>query len=386
MTRPLPSTPVHVAHVITTLDVGGAETMLWKLLSRLDRRRWAHTVFSLTDTGEIGRRIEALGIAVQPLGMSRRAPNPLPIVRLAREFRRRRIDLVQTWLYHGDLFGGIAATVAGRIPVIWNIRGHVDVTRSRRATRWVRAAAALSSSWMPSAIISCSESDRRLHAGLGYDDAKMTVIPNGFDLTQFQPDAAARASVRAELGLPPEALLVGLVARFDPQKDHRNFIDAAGIVAGRRKDVSFLLCGRGVSPENPQLAEWIRNAGVSSAICLLGPRTDLPRLTAALDVACSASAFGEGFPNAVGEAMASGVPCAVTDVSDSSLLVGDTGIVVPPRDARALAGALLMLLNDADRRRRLGAAARERVRDRFAIDRIINQYDALYTAVARATH
>lgn len=374
----------HVAHVITTMDVGGAETMLWKLISGLDHARWRHTVFPLKSGGEIAARLETLGVVVRPLGMTANVPNPMPILTLTRELHRRRIDLVQTWLYHGDLVGGIAATLAGRIPVIWNIRGHLDAVHGRRATRWVRAAAARCSGWMPAAIVSCSESDRRLHEALGYDGSRMTVIPNGFDLEIFRPDATARASVRAELGLSPETPLIGLVARFDPQKDHRNFIEAALLIKRCRSDAAFVLCGRDVTRDNAQLSEWIDNAGLASAVHLLGPRHDVPRLNAALDIACSASAFGEGFPNAVGEAMASGVPCVVTDVSDSARLVGDTGVVVPPRDARALANACLALLEDGDRRRCLGTAARDRIRNCFAIDRIVGQYETLYAAVARA--
>jgi glycosyltransferase involved in cell wall biosynthesis len=378
------SGPARIAHVITTLDVGGAETMLWKLLSRMDSRRWSHTVFSLTTAGDVARQIEKLGVPVRPLGMLRSAPTPFPVLTLARELRRRQIELVQTWLYHGDLVGGVAATLAGRIPVIWNIRGHLDAIQGPRATRWVRTVAARCSRWMPAAIVSCSESDRRLHMDLGYDGSKMTVIPNGFDLQLFQPDAAARASVRTELGLPHEAPIVGLIARCDPQKDHRNFIDAAAAIGRRRPDVTFMLCGRDVTPMNPRLTEWINNAGLASSIRLLGQRHDLPRLNAALDVACSASAFGEGFSNSVGEAMASGVPCVVTDVSDSARLVGDTGLVVPPRDPGALATACLTLLENGERRRRLGAAARDRIRESFAIDRIVGQYEALYAAIVGA--
>jgi len=232
---------------------------------------------------------------------------------------------------------------------------------------------------VPRRIVSCSETARRIHASLGYAAEKMIVIPNGFNLEQFSPDEQAGGSVRQELGISADAELVGLVARFDPQKDHYNFVQAAAGIKVSLPQAHFLLCGDGITWENHLLAGWIDAQGLRDHFHLLGRREDIPRLSAALDVACSSSAYGEAFSNALGEAMACGVPCVVTDVGDSAYIVGDTGKVVAPNDPQALAAAVVELLElPHDRRRELGQAARRRMQQRFDIQAVVNQYEQLY--------
>ena len=285
-------------------------------------------------------------------------------------------------MYHSDLVGGLAALIGGG-RVIWGIRfSNFDPQTCSRATIWTARACAALSRWLPTRIVCCSEASRSVHAALGYRADKMVVIPNGFDLGIFRPDPAARAAVRAELAIPPEALLIGLVGRFDPQKDQRVFLQAAALLAEGHQDARFLLCGDDITAENSALMSWIDPA-IRQRCHLLGRRDDLPRLTAALDVATSSSAYGEAFSNAVGEAMACAVPCVVTDVGDSARIVGETGKVVPPRDARALATAWSELLAAGEpARRSLGLAARGRVEARYSLPAIVRRYEALYQAVA----
>jgi glycosyltransferase involved in cell wall biosynthesis len=209
----------------------------------------------------------------------------------------------------------------------------------------------------------------------------MVVLPNGFDLEVFKPDPAARLSVRQELGLPEEALFIGLVGRFYPLKDHYNFIDAAARLRAELPEIHFLLCGEGITPENKELAEWVNASGIRAHCHMLGQREDIPRITAALDIACSSS-YMEGFPNVIGEAMACGVPCVVTDVGDSALLVGDTGMVVPPKNPQALANAWRELIEmGPDRRASLGEAARRRVGESFSLPAIAARYEELYEGI-----
>jgi len=379
---------VLVTHIITDVYTGGAEIMLLKLLLHIDRERFASRVISLTTGGPIGDRLEGLGIPVQALGMRPGFPDAGAVLRLAGWLRGNPSSLVQTWMYHADLVGGIAARLAGCGPVIWGIRNsNLDVLHSRRSTRWTVKICAFLSNKIPARIVSCSETARRIHVNLGYAVDKMLVIPNGFDLDLFRPDPQGRASVRQELGLSPETRLVGLVARFDPQKDHQTFIQAAAEVRARYTGVEFLLCGDGITWENARLAGWIEERGLGDCFHLLGRREDIPRLSAALDVACSSSAYGEAFPNVLGEAMACGVPCVVTDVGDSAYIVGETGKVVPPRDYRALAGALLELLAlPPDKRVELGVEARKRTQQSFDIHAVVHHYEQLYlgTIASRA--
>lgn len=321
---------IKIAHVINALSIGGAEGMLLKLLTRADRQSFEPRVYTLlSPAGSIGDCIRELGIPVRELGMSRGAPNPVLVLRLASWFRHDPPDLVQTWLYHADLVGGLAARCAAiGAPVVWNIRNStLDASTSRPRTFRVVKVCASVSTWLPDAIISCSHNACSLHAALGYARQKLRVIPNGFDLAAFRPNPAARAALRQELGIPDQAPVIGVIARFDPQKDFRTFVEAAGRLRAVVPDAQFVLCGRDVDRTNRELMRWVEAAGVASGSHLLGERTDIPDVDAALDIATSSSSYGEAFPNAVGEAMACAVPCVVTEVGDSARIVGDTGRV-----------------------------------------------------------
>ena len=373
---------IKVMHVITGLSTGGAEMMLARLLSSVERNFVTPSVVSLTNMGEVGTSIEAGGVAVRALGISRRMPSPNALYRLRSTMREFDPDVVQCWMYHADLLGGIAARSLG-IPAIWSLRqSNLSREANSMPTLLTMQLCARLSSRVPARIVCGSEAARRAHLGIGYSGERMVVIPNGFDLSRFRPSDDDRVSVREELGLAPETMLVGLVARFDPQKDHQSFVEAAGRIHRVRPDVHFLLCGSLVTRDNTVLARWVDEAGIAPVAHLLGRRDDLPRLTTALDVAVSSS-IGEGFSNTIGEAMASGVPCVVTDVGDSAAIVGESGVVVGPRDPEALAGASLRLLDMArEERARLGLEGRERIEEHFSLGAIARTYEALWSEVA----
>ena len=370
---------MRVSHIITGLNTGGAEMMLNKLLGAMSKEEFEQDVISLTDIGPIGAKIRSYGVRVGALGMRRGVPNPLAVLKLAVWLRRSRPAVIQTWMYHADLIGGLAGKLAGGIPVAWGIRhSNLDPQGNKCSTIWTAKASAKLSPYLPDRIVCCSEASRREHTRLGYTSEKMVVIPNGFDLDLFRPNKEARLTVRQELGIPENALLIGLVARFDPLKDHRNFVKAAIMLHTTKPTAHFLLCGDRITWDNAVLAQWIDAASLSGHFHLLGRRKDIPRLVAALDIATSSS-FGEGFPNVLGEAMACGVPCAVTDVGDSALIVRDTGRVVLPRDPTALAAAWHDLIEQGeDIRLRLGEAARRRIKENFSLPIITSRYENLY--------
>jgi glycosyltransferase involved in cell wall biosynthesis len=362
-------------HLISSVGVGGAETALVRLLSLTDRAAWSPRVVSMTGEGALSEQIRALGVPVTSLGMRRGEPAPRGLVRLRRLLARERPTLLQTWMYHADLLGLVAA--AGICPTVWNVR-HSELAPegTRRLTRlsaWLCARL----SRRARAIVVGSEAARRAHVALGYHPSRMVLIPNGFDTAVFRPDAAARARVRAELGIAADAPVVGMVARLHPDKGHALFLEAAGRIAAAEPDAVFVLCGAGVTAQALRLPP-----GLEGRVRPLGVRGDVPAVLAACDVAVSAS-VSEGFPNAVGEAMACAVPCVVTDVGDAALLVGDAGVVVPPRDAPALASAVLGLLAMPPARRQvLGERARSRVAERFSLASTAAAYARLHAAVA----
>lgn len=371
-----------ICHVISDLDAGGAERMLVNLLGAMDRGRFEQRIVCMLGPGPLSGEAEALGAAVDHLGLTRGAVSPGAFFRVAGILKSFQPDVVQTWLYHADLLGLMAARLARTGKVVWNIRcSDMDLSRYRVLTRLVlRLNARLSN--RPAAVISNSRRALDLHIGMGFRPRRTEVIPNGFDLSRFRPDPEAGARVRAELSIPESAPVVGMVARFDPQKGHDTFFAAAGLLSGRFKDAHFILAGLGVEPGNPEIASLAGAAGLGSRVHLLGRREDTPALMNSLAVLACPSSYGEGFPSVAGEAMACGKPCVVTDVGDSAYVVGDTGKVAPPKDPPALAEALGEVLSmPPGVLAGLGRAARERVEKNFSLPAVAARYEALYESL-----
>jgi|CXWL01.1.fsa_nt_gi glycosyltransferase involved in cell wall biosynthesis len=369
---------MHVCHVINNLEVGGAETMLLKLLARVRNQGVESSVISLIGEGTIGPQLEQLGIRVDCLGMARGYSSVGAVFRLAGLLHQRRPDIVGTWLYQADLVGGLASRcVSPRTPVIWNLRtGIQDGVAFGRTTRFVQRTCASLSRSIPSAILCNSHVVKNVHEGLGYAKGKLRVIPNGFDLEKFYPSNESHADVCGELGISPSTRLIGMMAQFDPRKDHATFLRAAIILCERFSDVHFVLCGTNVTFANEAFDAVLGDSPHRHRFHLLGPRSDMPRLQASLEIGVLASApFTEGFPNAVGEAMACGVPCVVTTPGGSPEVVGDCGLVVPAGDANALAEACSSWLAlPSDELAEFGARSRRRIQQEFSLDVVTQQY------------
>ncbi len=372
------SRPIRIAHVITELNMGGAEQMLCKLVARMDRERFGCIVVSMTDKGPIGERIAEAGVRVFQLGMGLGKPTPGGVAKFLRLLEQESVDIVQSWLYHADLFGLIMGRVAEVRRVVWGVRcSDMRLRRYRPLTALtVRLCGVLSP--LVDAIVVNSREGARIHRKRGYLTDRMVLIPNGFDTVAFRPDEGARARLRNELGLAGDARLIGLIARFDLMKDQPNFLRAADLLAEREPSVHFVMVGRGVTPENRHLAGLIPDR-LKGRVHLLGQRDDVAHIAAGLDIAASSSAFGEGFSNTIGEAMACGVPCVVTDVGDSAMIVGDAGVVVPPGDSEALAEAFRRVLDmSPESRAAMGARARERIQREYELSAVVKRFENLY--------
>lgn len=383
---------ITIVHIIGTLELGGAQTMLWKLVTTMDPQRFRHVVVCAFGAGPFAERLRAMGVPVHdlrmrhgnlPPGFRRRLlrvlNSPVATAKLVRLLQQVRPNLVVTWGYHVDMLGTVAALPSG-VPVVWTVFGSFNPFIGRFAMTLNKAAVQLSR--MPKAIVTDSEAGRKWHVHLGYRARQWHVIPSGFDIVQFAPNARARDAVREELGLPVETPLIGLVGRFNPVKGHQTFLEAAGLLAREDDSIHYLLVGPGVTPENEELQTWIFASGCRDRIHILGERPDVARVTAALDIATCAS-YSESSPQVVGEAMACGVPSVVTDVGDAAAMVADTGLVVPPRDAPAMVAAWRELLAIApDQRRALGQRARSRVEEHYSLTQIVARYEALSESAA----
>lgn len=376
---------INVTWVTTGLGTGGAEMILCAFIAASDPRRFRHSVISLTAGGKYVIPLQQLGVNVISLDMAPGRPGIAPLFKLARTLRRSRPDVIAGWMYHGNLAALLGKWLAFlRVPLIWNVRQSLDSLKNEKpgSAAVIRLCARLSR--FPNAISYNSRTSARHHEIAGYRKEKSVLIPNGFDLTKFTPHSEARTALRAELGLPADTTLVGRFGRFASMKDHASFIRAAAIVGTESPQTHFVMVGTGIDERNAELSALISSLHLQPRMHLLGERQDIPQLTAALDVACSSSSFGEGCPNVVGEAMACGVPCAVTDVGDSAWLAGDHGRVVPPRDPAALAEAILGLLRMPDGARRdLGTASRQHIAQNFSLDSVVDRFTNLLASHAR---
>lgn len=371
--------PIEIVHVIHSLNRGGAEETLVRLAATMNPERFRTTVVVLTDdSGVVGAPARARGIRL----VSLRAHHVVPldaVTRLARFLRSEKPDVVQTWLYKADFIGTLAAKAA-RIPIslAWNVRGGEANARSRPL---VGVLARLSR--FPDLVVANSEAGRRYHEARGYR-CRWRVLHNGVDTDRFSaPEGRVLHPKLVALGIGLDDFVVGLVARYDAVKDHATFVEAASIAAAACPDMRFVLVGREVDT-SPELQEHITRRGLQARFRRFGDQADVEDFVRSFDVA-SLSSVSEGFPNVIGEAMACSIPCVVTDVGEAAYIVGDTGIVVPPRDPAALArGWETMYRLPADARRARGRAARLRIQRTFSMGAFVAAYEALYEELAES--
>ncbi|WP_420476671.1 glycosyltransferase family 4 protein [Noviherbaspirillum sp. ST9] len=365
-----------VMHVITGLSVGGAEMALYRLAT-CNSSDYRHAVVSLTTGGGLRKQFIEAGVDLVTFDF-KKAPIS-QFWKLVLLIRRERPDIVQTWMYHADLIGGLAARIAGIDRVVWGVHSTRLVRGSTSAlTPAVRRVCAWLSRVVPSTIVCVAEAARRAHLVAGYDSARMVVVPNGFDLSRFTPATHHRAALRSRYGIADHDILIGTVARFNPVKDPKNFVDAAGTICARHPEARFVMIGKGMDASNTTLMAWIERTGHRHRFLLLGERSDVVDCYAAMDAFCLHSR-SEAFPLAVGEAMAMELPCVVTDVGDASLMVGDTGVVVSREDPAALARGLENLLAlSADERRRMGQRARARIEMDYSMERARERFETIY--------
>lgn len=376
---------IRVLHLITGLGVGGAETMLVKLLEGMDRERFESTVVSLLPVGALAPQIQGMGVRVESLGMRRGGLDPSALLRLTKVLRGARPSILQTWMYHANVLGTLAAVMV-RVPrVVWNVRcADIGVDSAGIGLRAVFTAH-VHLSRLADALIVNSTAGLEYHRARGHAPRRWQLIENGFDTRRFRRDAGLRERWRRTLGISDEQIAIGMVARFDEFKDHATFVAAAGRMAAAHPNCVFVLVGRDITEKNHVLCEQLNQAGLGRSVRLLGERGDVAELLPCLDIATLCS-LTEGFPNAVGEAMATELPCVASNVGDVTRLIGDAGFVVPVRDPDAVVAAWGSILElGREGRRALGLRARARIEERFALSNIVSAYERLYAELARST-
>jgi glycosyltransferase involved in cell wall biosynthesis len=375
---------LHILHVIDGINVGGGEIVLAQLVERLQAAGHRNTVVALTTAGIIGQRMADAGARLLTLDMRRLSDAPGALRQLIRTIRDTAPDVIQGWMYHGNLAASLGRRLA-RSPagLAWSIHNSVEPMPSLPlVTEYVLRLEQLGSV-DPAAIVYVSAASAAQHERLGFRADRTCVIPNGTDCARFRRRTGCRERLRASLGVTDDRPLLGLFARWHPMKGHTVLFDAVGQLRQTGRPVHLVLAGTGLDPQNAELAGALEAAGVVGEVSLLGARGDVEMLLAGLDLFVLPSVDGEAFPLVLGEAMAAGVPCVATDIGDCRMIVGDTGTIVPPGDLAALVAACERLLDAGPAtREQLGQNARQRIANQFSLERTAEVYADLYRWLA----
>ncbi|MES2607167.1 MAG: glycosyltransferase [Pseudomonadota bacterium] len=364
-----------ILHVITGLKRSGAENVLFRLTKNLVL--FSHTVVSLTaqSPDDLTHEFRNIGIDVFHLNMQpNRFSTFFKCIQLFKIIRQTKPDIMQTWMYHADVIGGLIGKLAGIKTIIWNIRNGTLPKDS--SIQFIARLASCFSRWVPTAIISCSKNAIIFHSSLGYNQSKFKHIPNGINCNAFCIDTEARARFRGAYHIPDKTKCIGFVARWHAQKDIPTFLKACHLIAQQQNDVCFIMIGSNLDTKNNDLEKEIQTfGGLKKKMLLLGAQKDIPALMSGLDVLCMTSSFGEGFPNVIGEAMASGVPCVATDVGDAAEIIYDMGCVAPIGDAKNIAQRVIMLLNNPVNSMQL----RKHILQNYSLEKMTADYATFYS-------
>ncbi len=374
---------IKLLFIITGLSTGGAEMMLYKLLSRINRDRFCPTVVSMIEGGVFVERFRALNITVFDLGMQPGVFKPPALIGLTKLLNQIQPDLIQGWMYHANLIAQLANFFsADKVPVFWSIHHSVDSLRAEKLSLVATIKlTALLSSWVETVMFSAAKGKKQ-HLSLGYNPSNAVAISDNFDISKYKPVSNPQFNLRQSLNLAKDSILIGSVARYHPMKDHANLINAAAKLIEDYPKVHFILIGPNVDDRNSALSNQIKSLNIGEQIHLLGERQDIPEIMTSLDIFTTSSAYGESFPNVLGEAMSCQIPCVATDIGDSEAIVADTGIVVPPKDPQALAKAWRKLIVlGKDERHQLGIKARKHIKTNFNVDGLnsfVKKYESIY--------
>lgn len=369
-----------VKHIITGLNDGGAEAVLYRLCHHDKENQ--HIVISLMDKGKYGPLLEDMGVQVYCLNMPAGKIRFSALIKLYKLIRQLKPDVVQTWMYHADLIGGVIARLAGVKNIVWGVH-HTTLVKgeSKRTTILIAKINALISSFIPRKIIYCAEKSRQVQESIGFSPKIGHVVPNGYNIDDFKPDLDAGMAFRQEVGLADEKFLIGHVGRYHPFKDYPTLVNAVSLLTKEKSALKVVMVGGDLTTDNTQLDQLIKDNICTERITLLGIRNDITAVMNGFDLFVLSS-VSEAFPNVLNEAMACGTPCITTDVGDAALIVGDTGWVVPPKDPQALAKAMFEAIEEKQDNPQAWQArkkaCRERIVNNFSIEKMVEGYHQVW--------
>ncbi len=368
-----------IVHIITGLNDGGAENILYKVC-KFDNLN-NHIVISFVSGGKYSTILKEMGVTVHSINM--KFYSIIKFIYLIRLLRNLNPDIVQTWLVHGDFIGGIASRLAGIKNIVWNVLySKLDTRIEKIRTIFIIKLLSKLSHIIPKFIIVISKSAYDNCKNIGYNKNKIILVNSGFDLSYFKISEKQKLDFRNQFNINHNMPLIGIVARYHPIKDHKNLLKALKIIKSKKINFYCVFVGTDMNIENKILLNDIKNYKLENNIKLLGPLNNIPLVMNGLDIKilCSKS---EGFSSVIVEAMACGTPCVVTDVGDSSFIVGKTGWIVPPSDPAKLATEIQNAIFeiDSDNWEKRCEQARLRVKKNFGINKMIKSYNLIWSKV-----
>ncbi len=374
---------MRVLHIITGLDDGGAEAVLYRIC-KLDKE-YQHIVISLQGQGKqkYVSLLQKCNISVHALNFSKTGINFFGLLRLFKLIRQLKPDVVQTWMPHADLIGGVIARIAGVKNIFWGVH-HTNLIKGKinRIVVIIVKVNAILSSLVPTKIIYCAEKSREVQESIGFKKNKGVVVHNGYDMNSFSQNSSMRNAIRHELDIPHETFVIGHVGSYNPLKDQETLIKSLRYLDQKGVNFYAIFVGKKLDPSNDNLIRLIEENGLTKRIHLLGVRNDISAIMNSIDI-FMLSSVSEAFPNVLNEAMACETPCITTDVGDAALIVGDTGWIVSPQDSKALAKSLIKALEEKkhyheswEQRKK---ACRQRINENFSFEKMIKNYKDVWS-------
>lgn len=328
-----------VVHLIVGLNNGGAEAALLRLVSSLES--CDHSVISLTSEGLYGPQLRGLNVPVFALGLKKNnLISFLNIFRLPFLLKTLAPDVIQSWMYHANFLASLFCLLSP-IPVCWGLHNtSLTLFRSSFSTILLSRLCSILSYVSPKHIIACAQSSVKAHLRLGYCPLKFRVIHNGYDSNYFRPIVADSTPAITSTTSSLTYFTVGMLARFDPYKDHLNLLRAIQIASSKIPNLRVLLAGPDVVSTNLFFSRHLAALSLLGIVKVLGPCSNVPEFMNSIDVHVLSSS-AEAFPNVLAEAMLCGTPCVTTNVGDASLIVSEHGWLVPPSNPAALAESII---------------------------------------------
>ena len=366
-----------ILHIITALGDGGAEHTLYKICKYDNENE--HVVISLKGPDKYYRLLKKLGIKVYYLNIKFYSINKF--FTLTSLINSLKPNIVQTWLIHADLIGGVAAKIIGIKNIIWNVRyTNIVLGKSKITSVFIVKILSYLSFFIPNFIIVVSKKAKKIYGTEGYDKKKFVYIPNGYDFSILKSDQSQRKNFRKKFKVNKKTLLIGNVARYDPKKDHANLLKALALLKLKNRDFLCILVGTNINKSNSELTSLIKELKLSHKIKLLGKKNNISQIMNGIDIYIQSSSYGEGFPNVVAEAMSCGTPCIVTNVGDASHIVGKNGWVVPPNNEIKLARTIDSISDKIGSKKwnMISEDARMKIKDKFSIKKMISSYNKLW--------